>query len=142
MGKDIKVVLGKGAQDLGLAVMLKDLLLQNLEQNPHKKEDFKKLNIDIGLTVPDAEISLTMSFRNGALTIYPAIKGKPGLSITSVSDVVMGLSNVKIKGGMPYYFDAAGREILKAMFSGGLKMKGMFTHFPSLIRLSRVMSVH
>jgi len=142
MAKEIQVILAKGAENLGLAEMLRDLLLQNLDQNPHKIEDFKKLAIDIGLIVPDAEVSITMSFKNGILTIYPKIAGKPKITITSASDIVMALSNVRLKGGMPYYFDKAGREIVKAILSGRLKMKGMVTHFPSLIRLSRVMSVH
>jgi len=54
----------------------------------------------------------------------------------------MNLSNQKIKWGLPYYFDETGREIMVAMKSKQLKVKGMVTHFPSLIRFSRVMSVH
>ncbi len=141
MAGKIKIKLAKGADDLGLAVMLQDLLSQNLEQNPHKSKDFEKLNIDIGLVVPDAEVELTMEFKDG-LTIHEGIKGKPKLLITSEADIIMALSNLKIKGGMPYYFDKTGREVLKAMLTRRLKVKGMILHFGSLIRMSRVMSVN
>ena len=136
------IELAKGAEELGLAQMLKDLLSQNLDANPHKIKDFKKLNIDIGLKVPDAEVELTMKFTGDSLTIHQGIMGKPKLLITSEADIIMALSNLKIKGGMPYYFDETGREVLKAMFTRKLKVKGMLTHFPSLVRMSRVMSVN
>jgi len=141
MERKFDIKLAKGAEEIGLANMLQDLLSQNLEQNPRKISDFSRLFIEIGLIVPDAEIELTMAFSRGTLTIHPGIKGKPGLMITSESYAVMALSNVKIRWGMPYYFDEEGKEVLGAMRTGRIKIKGMVTHFPSLIRLSRIMSV-
>jgi hypothetical protein len=142
MGQDGIIQLAEGAEDLGLAVMLRDLLGQNFEQNPHKVPDFIKLNIPIGLTVSDVDIDLTMAFSGGALVIYPGIMGKPALCITAEAETIMGMSNLQIKWGLPYYFDDPGREVLKAMTAGRLKVKGMLLHFPSLVRLSRIMSVH
>ena len=135
--------LAPGAEQVGLAVMLKDLICQNLVQHPHKLTDFKKLNIRIGLVVSDAGIELTMDFEAGAaMTIHPGIKDRPGLSIDSEAEIIMALSNQRIRWGLPYYFDETGREIIAAIKSGRLKIKGMVVHLPSLIRLSRVMSVH
>ena len=142
MPEDIPIKLDPGAEEIGLAVMLEQLLIQNLEQNPHKTKDFKRLNIGVGLDVTDVGISLTMAFTGGLLTIYPGIKDSPKLKITTESDIIMALSNQKIKWGLPYYFDETGQEIMQAMKSGRLKLKGMVSHFPSLVRLSRVMSVH
>jgi hypothetical protein len=141
MEKEFDIQLAQGAEEIGLANMLQELLRQNLEQNPHKIGDFKKLRIPIGLIVLDAEIDLTMAFSKGTLTIHPGIKENPGLLITCDSQAVMALSNVKIKWGMPYYFDEQGKEVLEAMRKGRIKIKGMAAHFPSLVRLSRVMSV-
>ena len=64
-GTMVHYYLAEGAEDLGLAVMLRDLLGQNLEQNPHKMPDFIKLHIPIGLTVSDVDIELTMVFSGG-----------------------------------------------------------------------------
>ena len=132
----------EGAQKIGLAVMLQDLLTQNIEQHPHKLPDFKKLNIPIGLFVADVAIVLTLEFCSGTLSIHSGIKNHPGLRITADSDIIMNLSNQRIKWGLPYYFDQPGKEIIAAMKSGRLKIKGMVKHFPSLLRLSRIMSVH
>ena len=139
---NIRIALAEGAEEIGLAVMLKDLLLQNLVEHPHKITDFNKMNIAIGLTVSDADLALTMAFKGGGLTIYPGIRGVPGLNITAEAETVMDLSNVRIKWGLPHYFDEPGQAVLSAMRRGTLKIKGMFAHFPSLVRLSRIMSVH
>jgi hypothetical protein len=138
----IKINLVEGAEEIGLAVMLQDLLTQNIEQHPHKLPDFKKLNIPIGLIVADVAIKLTLEFSGGALIIHPGIKDQPGLRITADSNTIMNLSNQRIRWGLPYYFDQTGKEIMAAMKSGRLKIKGMVKHFPSLVRLSRIMSVH
>ena len=138
----MEIKLAAGAQEIGLAVMLRDLIVQNIEQNPHKLADFKKLDIVIGLDVADVNIKLTLVFSNNALTIEPGIQGQPKLIISTDSATVMNLSNQKIKWGLPYYFDETGREIMAAMKSRRLRVTGMIRHFASLVRFSRVMSVH
>jgi hypothetical protein len=138
----MEIYLSEGAPEIGLAVMLRDLIVQNIEQNPHKMTDFKKLNISVGLEVSDVDIKLTLEFADNTLTILPGIKDQAKLNITTDSATIMNLSNQKIKWGLPYYFDETGREIMAAMKSKRLKVRGMVTHFPSLIRFSRVMSVH
>jgi hypothetical protein len=138
----IQIELAEGAEEIGLAVMLRDLLTQNLEQNRHKTADFYKLNLPIGLSVSDAAIKLTLDFSHGSLMISNGLTRKVGLDITADSETIMNLSNQRIKWGLPYYFDETGKEILTAMKSGRLKVKGMMRFFPTLIRFSRVMSVH
>ncbi|MEW5722650.1 MAG: hypothetical protein AB1896_06060 [Thermodesulfobacteriota bacterium] len=142
MDPDVRVDLAPGAEEIGLAVMLQSLILQNLEAGPHKTADFCRLDLAIGMVVPDAEIEMTLDFKKGTLTIRPGLTGRPGLVITAASAVVMALSNQRIRWGLPWYFDETGREILAAMKSGRLKVKGLLRHFPSLVRLGRVMSVH
>ncbi|MFH2129965.1 MAG: hypothetical protein ABIK68_06295 [bacterium] len=137
-----RVKLAEGAEAVGLALMLQDLISQNLEQNPHKLKDLKKLNMSFGLTVTDADVRMTMEFADGVLTLHPGIKEQAGVLIESETDIVMAMSNLRIKGGMPYYFDETGRDVLKAIFSGRMKVIGMLAHFPSMIRLSRLLSVH
>ena len=97
----------------------------------YQQFDFSHLRTDI-----------TMVFGHGTLTIHLGIIGRPGLRIEAESETIMNLSNVKLKWGLPYYFDDTGQEIIAAIKSGRLKIKGMVLHFISLVRLSRVMSVH
>jgi hypothetical protein len=140
--KAYEIRLAQGAEGIGLALMLRELLTQNFEQHPGKIIDFRKLRLKAGLAVPDAEVALTMEFKKGTLTIYPGILNDSQLRITSEADMVMALSNLRIKWGLPYYFDGPGKEVLDAMRSGRIKIKGLIRHFPGLVRLSRIMSVH
>lgn len=142
MPGNIHIELAGGAEDTGLAIMLRDLLVQNLEQNPHKISDFVKLNLPIGLHVTDVEIKLTLDFSGGSLTIVNGVTGNEGLEISADSGTIMNLSNQRIRWGLPYYFDETGKEIMAAMKSGRLKVKRMLRYFPALLRFSRVMSVH
>jgi len=79
---------------------------------------------------------------DGSLTILNGVTGHGGLNVTADSGTLMNLSNQRIKWGLPYYFDETGKEILAAMKNGRLKVEGMLRHFTTLIRFSRVMSVH
>ena len=64
MSQNVKIQFAEGAQDIGLAIMLHDLLTQNIEQHPRKQADFKKLNLPVGLNVCDDEfISFWISTR-------------------------------------------------------------------------------
>lgn len=138
----VSIELSEGAEEVGLAVMLQDLLSQNLEQNPHKIKDFNKLNISFGLIVTDADLELTLEFLKGKLVLHPGINSNSKVLIHGETDIIMAMSNLQIKGGMPYYFDETGREVLRAIFAKKMKVKGMLTHFPSMIRLSKVLSVN
>jgi len=142
MPDTIHIKLADGAEQIGLAVMLRDLLTQNLEQNRRKISDFRKLNIPIGLQVSDVDIKLTLNFSKGSLTISNGMTANVGLEINADSGTIMNLSNQRIRWGLPYYFDETGKEILAAMKSGRLKVKGMVRFLPTLIRFSRVMIVH
>lgn len=136
-----EIKLADGAETLGLPDMLKDLIGQNLVQRPKKVADFVRLCIRIGLKITDADITITLAFDKGRLTIYPGLQKPVHILVEAESDIIMALSNQTIKWGLPYYFDETGKEILAAMKTGRLKAKGMLIHFPSMIRFSRVMSV-
>ncbi len=135
------IQLADGAEALGLPDMLKDLIGQNLVEHPQKAANFLRLRIRIGLTITDADISITLAFYNGRLTISPGLQKPVHIFLEATSDIIMALSNQTIKWGLPYYFDETGREVLTAMKTGRLKARGMLFHLPSMIRFSRVMSV-
>jgi hypothetical protein len=98
--------------------------------------------MSFGMTVTDAEVEMTMAFSKGELTLFPGIQRDARIRIEIETDLVMAMSNLQIKGGMPFYFDETGLEVLKAMLSRRIKVKGIFAHFPSMIRLSRLLSVN
>lgn len=149
---DLSISLGPGAENNAFAVMLGDLVRQNLESKPHKKRDFAWLarggGVKIALVADDAEVALTLEFRRGALILHDGIKGVPDVAVRGSSDIIMAMSNVPLTRplALPIPTDRSSLEVLTSMVratrSGELQVLGMFGHFATLSRLTRVMSVN
>src|SRR5689334_8148451 len=87
------VVFAPGASENGLAVMLADLLRQNVEAKPQKARDFKSLSASVALVAEDAGVALTLVFKSGGLTVHDGIHDVPDVTIRGSSDALLGLSN-------------------------------------------------
>ena len=125
-----------------MAQMLAGLITANVEQHPERWSDFHALSgQSVAIAVPDIEESLTLTFAGDDLVVRPGRKGHPAVSITADSDVVMALNLVKTGPfGMPNYFDEAGRDVVKALFSRKLRIGGMW-RVDTLNRVTRLFSV-
>jgi len=145
-----EVVLAPSAGDNGLAIMLADLLRQNLEAKPHKIADFAALDARVSIVADDADVALTLVFDRGRLTVHDGIVGIPDVTIRGPSDGIIALSNVPLmtRLGLPIpdpRDQAAVRtmgDLLSMMRSGRLHAYGALLHVPMMIRLTRVMSVN
>ena len=152
------VELAPGAEENGLAVMLADLVSQNLEAKPHKRGDFDALASNgggsVSIVADDAEVALTLRFRDGKLVIHDGIVGVPDVTIRGGSDTILALSNLPITPrigpikGMPFPNprDAEAvktvRAVMAELTSGRFHIYGLAFHLPLLMRLTRVMSVN
>jgi len=144
------ITLAPGADENGLAVMLADLLRQNLDQKPHKARDLAALDGRIAIVAEDAEVAMTLRFDRGDLTVYDGVVGVPDVVVRASSDVIIALSNVPLtrRFGLPVprASDREGRktmrEVLAAMRSGALDVTGAARHAPMMLHLTRIMSVN
>ena len=146
------ITLAPGAENNAFATMLCDLVKQNLESKPHKKKDFAKLargrGVTIALVADDADVALTLEFKNGRLVLHDGIKGVPDVAVRGSADAIMALSNVPLTRplALPIPTDRSSLDVLVAMVrataTGELKVLGMFGNFRVLSRLTRVMSVN
>ncbi|CAN5924724.1 hypothetical protein BH11MYX4_BH11MYX4_63220 [soil metagenome] len=146
------ISLAAGAEDNAFATMLADLVRQNLESKPHKKKDFAALargkGASIALVADDAEVALTLVFRDGSLVLHDGIKGVPDVAVRGSADAIMALSNVPLTRplALPIPMDRSALDVLVQMVaatrSGELKVLGMLGNFRVLSRLTRVMSVN
>jgi hypothetical protein len=145
------VQLAPGAEDNGLATMLADLVRQNLEAKPRKKDDFRALHASVCIVAEDADVALTMRFeRGGKLTIHDGVVGVPDVTIRGSSDMILALSNMPLatRLGLPIPDprDRAAvttvRAVMGAMRAGTLHVYGMLLHLPTVMRLTKVMSIH
>lgn len=146
------ISLAAGAEGNAFATMLADLVRQNLESKPHKKKDFAWLargkGATIALVADDAEVSLTLEFRNGNLVLHDGIKGVPDVAVRGSADVIMAMSNIPLTRAfaLPIPTDRSAVDnlvrMVQATRSGELKVLGMLGNFGVLSRLTRVMSVN
>lgn len=134
------IELAPGAEVAPLTGLMADLLGGNLEEKPQRIKDFNALRANVGINATDAESQVTLVFHGGKLVVHNGLKD-PDLLISATVETLLGITNLKIKFGMPWYFDAVGLDTIKKLLKGELKIKGMFFHPLALTRLTKVMSV-
>ena len=137
----MEVKVTKSAQEIGLAVMLADLLKQNVADNPIKKQIFNLMKGNVVIKATDADVEVTLHFDKGKLTVYGGKKGKPDLEIESDSETIVNLGQLKTVLFMPVFIDSTGREAVKKMLTRELVIRGMLFHPLLLLQLVNVMSV-
>ena len=135
------IVLDDGVKDVGLAVMLSDLIGQNLEQNPEKIKDFNSLKANVAIEAQDIQILIGLEFKEGKLTISKNASFKPDLQIITDSETILALCLLKVKFNLPYFFDANGFKIFKKLLTRELVIKGLLSHFSALVKLTKLFSV-
>jgi hypothetical protein len=134
-------VIENRAGEVPFAGILSDLLTENLAQHPEKREVFRKMRGVVVIDLVDIETVVSLVFTGGVLRIEGGASENPALIIRTASDRVMDLNALRIVGGLPWYFDEAGRKVVAHLLAGRLKIEGMFTHPVLLTRLTIVMSV-
>jgi hypothetical protein len=125
-----------------MSSMLAGLITANVTQHPERMADFKALSgQSVAIRVPDIEEELTLTFAGDDLVVRNGVRGRPAVTITASSDVVMSLNLLKIGPmGLPNYFDENGRNVVRAIVSRKLKIGGMW-HLDTLNRVTRLFSV-
>ena len=122
--------------------MLGQLIHANVEARPEKRRDFARLETRVGIRVRDIGESVTLDFLAGRLVVHNGLKPKRAITISADSDTVMQLSLLRIGPlGLPVYFDSTGRDIVRKLLAGTLKIDGMAANIFSLNAVTRIFSV-
>jgi hypothetical protein len=129
------------AGEVPFAGILADLLTGNLAQNAGKQAVFRRMRGTVAIDLADIETAVTLFFEGGRLRIEAGISAGPDLLLRTASDLVTDLNALRIVGGLPWYFDEAGRTVVGHLLTGRLKIEGMFVHPVLLTRLTKIMSV-
>ena len=147
----VDVALAPGAEENGLAIMLSDLVRQNIEAKPHKRSDFEALAGSVAIVADDADVALTMRFEvGGKMRIYDDIEGIPDVTIRGPADAILAMSNLPLatRFGLPIprrddpQEVKTVRDLFALMRSGKLHSYGALFHVRLVLRLTRVMSVN
>jgi hypothetical protein len=139
---DPRVALAEGTPDSGLASMLAELIRQNIRQHPRKEADFLKLGVIVSITARDADVSTTLAFDRGTLTVAGTDHLEPDIRIVADAQTVLDLVMIRIARGVPMVLEAEGRKVVKKLLAGQLRISGLLRHPVQLVRLTRLMSVN
>jgi hypothetical protein len=142
--------LAPGADANGFAVMLADLLRQNLSDKPHKRASFDALSGVAAIVAEDADVAITLRFSSGEVEVFDGIVGVPDMAIRGGTDEIFGLSNLPIS--TPFALPIAARDdtqgqeasraFVKAIREKRLHLHGAMLHPLFALRLTRVMSIN
>ena len=136
-----EIIILPEARELGLPVMLADLIRQNIEKKPEKTKSFESLDAKVLIEIPDIQTSAGLEFHRGKLTLSKDFSDKPDVHILADSTTILDLSLLKIKFGLPYFFDKHGLTILKKVLMGQIIINGLVKNFPVLINLTKIISI-
>ena len=128
-------------EEVPFAGILAELLTTNLAQHPEKQAVFRRMRGVVTIDLEDIETAVTLVFEKGKLRIQSEVAASPDLRIRTASDRVTDLNALRIIGGLPWYFNEAGRKVVAHLLTGRLKIEGMFGHPLLLTRLTKIMSV-
>lgn len=137
------VELAPGAGDNGFAEMLATLLRQNLDERPEKREAFSRMLGRVAIVLEDLDSAVTLDFARGQLRIFSGVVGIPDLTVRAPWEWVTKMSLVELEPifGLPDMRKPIAKEVSQAQQDGTIKMAGMFTNLPLVLRLTQVMSV-
>jgi hypothetical protein len=136
------IVVHPSAEENGMAVMVAQLMRDNIASSPYKGLCFKMLKATVGIEATDAEVTATMVFNRGSCVIYDGIDGKPDVRIRADSEAILELSSVKIFAGMPFYLNSDGLKVLSKILCRDIKIDGFAFHPLTLNLLTIVLSVN
>lgn len=137
--KEISVI--NDASDVGLATILTDLIRQNLEQDPRKREVVHTLNERILLEVLDLPARVVLEFRRGKIVITLNFIPSPDLHIATDSATLLDLCQIKFRLGLPILLDVNGRKVMKKLLNGKLIVRDLWSHRGTVIKLMKLFSV-
>lgn len=140
-GTPVPIVLAPDAQDVGLAAMLADLIRQSVEQNPRKRVDFERLHTVVHLHVRDAEVTVTLVFADGTLTLHGGAHGASKIRIAADAEAVLALCMVKLVRGVPHPLHHHNRRLIRMIARGEIHIEGIPRSPLQLLRFTRLVSV-
>jgi hypothetical protein len=120
----LSVELDPSAQDSGLGPLLADLMAQNLQRHPERRDLLARLRGDVAIRSTDAEVAVTLRFGDGRVRVLGGVNGRPDLTLATDSLSLLELTNAKLRLGLPDPATASGRAVLAKLLSGTLKLGG------------------
>jgi hypothetical protein len=141
------VVLDDGARDNGLALMIAQMVEENLAAHPYKRDDLKALGpLAVGIVATDAATRLTLVFEGGRLTVYDGLHPACDVRVHAPAEGVVRLAQLPVARigplRVPQALGGVGRRLIGDLCRGRVRVRRMWAHPLKLARLMRLLSVN
>ena len=123
--------------------MVAQLIRQNVDEHAEKKRALSRMIGRVVLVVEDLDLAITLRFDEGQLTVFHSVVGIPDLTIRASSEwhTKMSLVELEPRFGLPHPRKDVFREVVKGTRNGEIKVFGLMTSWPLMLRLTKIMSV-
>lgn len=124
----------------GLASMLGGLIQANLASHPERAR-FLSTPATFSIVAVDAGVAVSIELAPGRVTIRNGAVGRADLLVEGESAVLMGLSAVPLRFGLPDPATVEGRAVTGKLLRREIRIRGLLRHPGKLARLNRLLSV-
>lgn len=138
-----EVVLDDKAGENGLATMLYQMIKENIEKNPWKEGDAKSIKSDIFIYARDADVRVSMSFKQDRVIVFDGELFSPDIKIEANTADLIEMSKIKLIGPIHIpIFDKETFPVLVKILKGDVKINLKIKKAKALFHLIRLLSVY
>jgi hypothetical protein len=128
-----------GPDPSGLAVLIGDLIEQNLAREPDRRGLLRRSVA--ALEASDADVTVFVRVEPKEVRVGDGTVPDAHVRIRSDSDRLLGLTTVPLRFGLPDVTQRAGRAVLGDLLAGRVRIRGLVAHPVRLARLTMLLSV-
>ncbi len=144
-GSDLTIELAPEAEQSPFALMMAQLIRENLADHPIKQRDFAAMRGRVALVAEDISATLTLHFQGGQARLYAGFHGVPDLVVRGPSEALIDLSRLPNDPHLRFLPDLrspVARSLARALYQRKLRVHGLGSHPALGLRLARVLSIY
>lgn len=122
----------------GLASMIGQLIEQNLARDPSRRRLLRPGAASIHAT--DAEVTVLLRFTGDGVELANGVSGHGSVQVRADSAALLDLAASPLLFGVPSPLDARGRDLLLAIATNRVRVRGLVRHLPAVRRLTMLLS--
>lgn len=126
------------AEPNGLAATLGSLIEQNLERDPERRRLLRPAVAVLAAT--DADVRVTARITSAGVELANGGDPQADLEVATDARRLLDLAAVPLRLGLPDPLTPRGREVVRAVVRGRLRVRGLARHPVRLMRLQRLLS--
>ena len=128
-----------GPEPSGLASMVAELIEQNLARDPERRRLLRR-SVAV-LDAPDADVTVFLRIDPEGVRVGDGDVPDAHVRIRADSGRLLDLTTAPLRLGLPDPLAPEGRAIVRDLFAGRLRIRGLLSHPFRLARLTKLLSV-